>query len=195
METNKMIHVMLDLEAADNKSTAALLMIGAVTFSPFAESVDETFEVIFDFRDVVNFGGTISPSTIQWWMKQNATTMSRVFNGNVGLCKGLKYFCEWYKRVNAERIWANGTTYDIAILEQSMQAVNIGRPYKFRDVRDMRWFKDVVPESVFEDLYKKQKLTSHDALVDATTQALVVQRCYKDLGITEELQWKPKNSE
>ena len=67
--------VMIDLETLDTSPTAVVLSLGAVAFDPYTHAHGATFYVEFTnfLEQQTGVGRTISPSTMLWWMQQNAT--------------------------------------------------------------------------------------------------------------------------
>ena len=181
-----MKHVMIDIETAGNEDNALMVSLGAVVFDPFAidDKLDKTFQVRFDPLDVEAKGGKVNMSTILWWMKQDQEVMLAQFGGSVGLKRGLVEFSKWYKNQKADRVWAHGTTFDIVIVKNAFKSVGVSVPWKYNEVRDMRWFQDLEVgafQAMMQELYDAN--TAHDALSDAKTQAKIVQLGYSCLGL------------
>jgi len=118
-----------------------------------------------------------------WWLQQDEPVRTKMFSGTTGMRTALRDFAKWYKEQGATRIWANGTMFDIVMMEDTFSRLKVSCPWGFRDVRDMRWFRDVVPLEKYADLYDTN--IAHDARQDAVMQAQIVQRCYAYLGITK----------
>ena len=175
-------HCMLDLETVGRSPDGGIIAIGAVAFDPVStEAGSIGFLRLIDPIDAARHG-SVSMATMVWWMKQDAVVRDDMFSGVLPLKKALRMFADWYKSQQFERVWANGTTFDITIMEHALTACNVKHPWHYRDVRDMRFFRDVVPPEQYEGLYTKEG--AHDALHDAIVQARVVQRSYTYLGLT-----------
>ena len=177
--------VMLDIETAGRNRDALVIAIGAVEFDAYSGLMGPGFEVIFDAEDAQRTGGVIDMSTIKWWMQQAPAVQNQMFNGTLGVRQGLKDFLMWYKQINPQRVWANGTTFDISILEDLFLRVDMRHPWHYRDVRDMRMcrdLKDSAYQNNVHDIYL-QNTSQHDAVADAITQARVVQAYYNTLGL------------
>ncbi len=177
-------HCMLDLETIGRSPDGGIIAIGAVAFDPNPSTVGVTGEGFLQLVDPIDAArhGSVSMATMLWWMKQDAVVQDRMFGGVSPLKKALRLFADWYKSQKFERVWANGTTFDITIIEHALTVCNVKRPWHYRDVRDMRFFRDVVPDDL-KDLYADAG-GAHDALRDALVQARVVQRSYAFLGLT-----------
>lgn len=176
--------VMVDIETAGRGDNALVLAIGAVQFHAYLDNIGEGFEVIFDPLDAERTGGEISMSTMIWWLQQDTEVRTRMFGGTTGVRQGLRDFNLWYRSIDPARVWANGTTFDINILQHLYERMKIKPPWHYRDVRDMRFIRDITNEN-FQ--YKLQLVyecnrAPHDALFDARTQARAVQLAYDHLG-------------
>ena len=188
-----MIHVMLDLETAGRPPDGAIVQIGAAAFEPLGTGVLDTFSRRVSLRSAVAGGGTLNAASIQWWLGEDDEVRRHVFgvgaeprDAPIPLDDALHAFSFWYKSVAGVRIWANGTTFDMPILESAYQRRGFRVPWSYRDVRDMRWFRDVVPHSVTNAIYSSREGLAHDAESDAVVQARVVQAAYRSLGIPQE---------
>ena len=175
-----MKHVMLDLETAGRAPNGAIIAIGAVCFN--AAGVLDTFAAQLDFTQSVRDGGTIDPDTIKWWLEQDSAVRTRMFGGKEEPAAALRRFFSWYEGTGAKRIWANGTTFDMPILETAFVRAGLNPPYRYKDVRDMRWLRDIVPIKLFEPIYAANPAV-HDAVEDAIVQANIVRVAAAHLGV------------
>lgn len=182
-----MIHCMLDIEALDRKNTAAVLSLGAIAWDQ-DDQTTKRFKIVgqfyqrFDLRDVMRLGGTVGVDTLLWWLTQEPEAIAEAFSlgerHNVGLRNGLRSFGKWYKFHRCERVWANGTTYDINILNTSFEMATVKLPWPYNAVRDMRYFHDVPdPDGAMKAFCDAQYNTgvAHHALDDAMRQAVITQ--------------------
>jgi len=176
--SKELTHVMVDIETVGRPPDGGIIAVGAVAFNPALDPAnqkwDRTFEVIFDLNDVDRRGGKFEASTIKWWMNQDATVRTKMFNGTVGVVRGFRDFLQWYRYLGPTAVWANGTTFDIVMLEHSMKRAGVATPWHFRDVRDMRMLRDLETPAyalAVNTLYQLCQDTQHDALQDAVVQA------------------------
>lgn len=182
---NRFPDVMLDIETAGRNRDALVIALGALEFDAYSDASGSGFEVMFDVEDAQRTGGVIDMSTIKWWLQQEQAIRNRMFNGLTGVRQGLKDFSMWYKQINPQRVWANGTTFDISIMEDMLLRVGMRHPWHYRDVRDMRIcrdLKDLAYKSTVRAIYL-QNTSQHDALADAIAQARVVQAYYRTLKL------------
>lgn len=180
-----MKHVMVDIETAGNEDNALVVSIGATEFDPFSAELGKTFSILINPLDAEAKGGKINMSTILWWMKQDQKIMLEQFGGSEGLKRALVKFSKWYKDNSFDRVWAHGTTFDIVILKNAFRSVGVAVPWKYNEVRDLRWFQDLTVDGFQEnltDLYV-DKSRAHSALADAKLQANIVQLAYECLEL------------
>lgn len=171
--------VMIDLETLDVLPTATILTIGAVKFDPFGDDLNEPscekFYVKVDIDSCDAIGGTVSPSTLEWWASQSKEAQEDAFDPNNRIkiedaLNQLYKFC-W----GAKRVWSHGVGFDLIILENYFRKIEKAVPWQFWEMRDTRTLFDIGinPE--------RATVTAHNALADALDQALGVQRVYRTL--------------
>lgn len=171
--------VMIDLETLDVLPTATILTIGAVKFDPFGDDLNEPncekFYVKIDIDSCDAIGGTVSPSTVEWWASQSKEAQDDAFDpsNRISIEEALNQlykFC-W----GAKRVWSHGVGFDLIILENYFRKIEKAVPWQFWEMRDTRTLFDIGinPE--------RATVTAHNALADALDQALGVQRVYRTL--------------
>jgi len=171
--------VMIDLETLDVLPTATILTIGAVKFDPFGDDLNEPscekFYVKVDIDSCDSIGGTVSPSTLEWWASQSKEAQNDAFDptNRIRIEEALNQlykFC-W----GAKRVWSHGVGFDLIILENYFRKIEKAVPWQFWEMRDTRTLFDIGinPE--------RATVTAHNALADALDQALGVQRVYRTL--------------
>ena len=144
------LHVMVDLETLDTVPTAAIIAIGAVAFDPEGDGLPplaEMSEAIGKFYIRVSLdsclrnGLTVDGSTVSWWLRQENDARQEAaaaVDGGVDLSSALWSFRHWYQRVRPIRVWGNGSSFDISILEHAYRRVHSRPPWDYKAVRDMR---------------------------------------------------------
>ena len=168
--------VMIDLETLDVLPTATILTIGAVKFDPMGDMTNaEKLYIKVDIDSCDAIGGTVSPSTLEWWGQQSKEAQDDAFdpNNRVSIEEALNQlykFC-W----GAKRVWSHGVGFDLIILEHYFRKIEKAVPWKFWEMRDTRTLFDIGinPE--------RAAVTAHNALADAVDQALGVQKVYTTL--------------
>jgi len=174
-------NIMIDFETLDTTATAAVLSLGAALFTP--DKILSANYVEFDLDFQLPAGRTVSASTLAWWMTQSSAARA-VFTGKAkryltadvladffsvlegGHLKGVKSSNPFYD----VRLWSNGASFDIPILEHIYRATGVKSPFHyghhtcFRTFANLTKCRDLVP-----DLGVK-----HNALDDAKWQAETV---------------------
>lgn len=178
--------LMIDLETLDTSPTAVVLSLGAVAFDPYTHARGETFYVEFTnfLEQQTGVGRTISPSTVLWWMQQNATARE-VFKPketSTERCSplwGLTAFNEYVAEAGVKKVWAKDPDFDVVILRSLYQtnAPDLAFPFKYNAGRSVRTVEDAFPVA---PLLSKPPV-AHNALDDAVNQAISVQECFAAL--------------
>ena len=174
---------MIDLETLSTKSNAVILSIGACYFNPYNQTVGDVFHQHIDIQSCLNNGMDISASTLTWWIGQNMKARKTLINGQ----KDSKHLSNALLNLSNFilgdcRVWGNGSTFDITILETAYELIHEPPPWKFYNVRDCR----TVEQLAYGMLDKKTVRfagTQHDALADACHQAKYISMMYKLLKV------------
>lgn len=163
----KLKHVMIDLESMGVKPDSAIVSIGAVVFDPRANKVsDKVFYTELEWEDQ---GRLINQETKEWWHSDKVSNEARdALYGFDDLEHQLKALAEWLPKDC--KVWGNGATFDISMLEDAYDQYSIPIPWDFWNIRDMRTIKDMY-ESLRGGLDRKSGGTLHNALHDAIFQA------------------------
>lgn len=176
-----MNHVMIDLETLGTAVDSAIVSIGAVCFELETGNLGDTFYQVLDLESNRLAGRVIYPTTVQWWMLQSEEARA-VFNAKwiSNLKDSLKEFTSWYEVwAQGATVWANGPSFDIAILEHAYAAAGLQVPWKFYNTRCVRTYRDL-PGAALVDR-PPFKGAAHNALADAVNQAEHVSAIHKAL--------------
>ncbi len=180
-------HVMVDIETmglpTGGDARVAVVSIGAVHFDPRTGFLDDkdTFYTELNWEDQpLDYDMKITPSTQEWWEKQSAHAKQALY-GTKDLETGIGAFFSWFKQKCPMdgKVWGNGPTFDIVILEAAAHACEHELPWKFWNVRDCRTINDMY-NSKFGYLNGGAKAT-HNALEDALLQAKRVNQQWRAL--------------
>ena len=160
------IHVMHDLETLDNRPSAAIISIGAVAFDPDKREIVDRFYQVLDKDDCICHGLTVSRDTLNWWLKQSEAARA-VFSapGRLGLMPALMAYSQWWRDVDAQIVWANGTDFDTVIMTYAYDRLQADPPWKFYNTRCYRTVKNLYPTEF------PRTGTHHNAVDDAEYQA------------------------
>lgn len=168
---------MIDIEGLGTGPETAILTIAAQAFDPFGAGwYSKHYYARIDLESQEN--RKIEQGTIDWWATQPAIVKEEAFaeDGRIPLDQALE---ELGKLVwHSNRIWAQGPTYDMNILEHAYKSYNMALPWKYYMVRDSR--------TVFS-LWPGQPIppTSHHALEDCRRQIGMLQNTLKYLNVRE----------
>ncbi|HBR1366639.1 TPA: 3'-5' exoribonuclease [Klebsiella pneumoniae] len=171
----KFNHVMIDIEALDNKPTAAIASIAAAFFEPVTGTVGPSLYLPVDIVSSESGGGTLGADTVKWWLKQSAEARAEI-NSDRCIClfdamEALNVFID--TRCNDSRqlkVWARGTDYDLPIIYHAMRQMGITPFWHFWNVRDVRSVEEV---SILLTGIRSVKVVSpekHHALADVLNQ-------------------------
>jgi len=163
-----MKHAMIDLEAMALTPDAAIVSIGAVLFDPARGKVsDDTFYVELAWMKQPR---KRCRETSDWWAKQSPKTC-KALDGTVELSDALDDLAFWLP--SDVKVWGNGPTFDITMLENAYMQLNMDIPWHFWNIRDCRTVKDMF-ESARGGFDKKNTGDKHNALYDAQFQAKMI---------------------
>jgi len=157
-----MKHVMLDIEAMGIGSDAAIVSIGACKFDPATLAIEwEKFYAIPD-----KWVGTITPSTVYWWLGQpkevsdafmvgQKTPLTKALSGLVGF-------------IGDCSVWGNGVDFGNVIVQEACYREGI-KSWSYKQNRCFRTIKNIYDPQA----YTKPVIPNH-ALYDAIAQAMTL---------------------
>jgi len=168
---------MIDLEGLGTGPDTAILTIAAQAFDPLgAGYYKQQYYARIDLESQPD--RSIQQGTIDWWATQPAIVKDEAFaeDGRIPLDQALDELGKliWHSK----RIWAQGPTYDMNILEHAYKSFNKPIPWQFYAVRDSR-----TVFSLWPGLPKPP--TSHHALEDCRRQIDLLQQTLKHLRVQE----------
>lgn len=155
--------VMLDIETMGTGQDAAIVTIGAVKFD--RHGIGDEFYVAVDLEDASKRGGTMSASTVIWWMQQSEIARKHIYSGDreniLNALLKLSMFMD-----GCGDVWACGSGFDNAIIRSAYDRAGIECPFPFWKDRCYRTIRSMHP-----DIECVRIGTHHNALDDARTQA------------------------
>lgn len=172
-----MMNVMIDIETLGTKPGCAILSIAAVPFGvvtdrpPFYEKIAVT--------SCINAGLTQDKATMDWWKKQHIDIYAEAFSGKKELVAVLLELYDYLSFWPKLKVWGNGASFDVPILEAAYQKVGVAAPWQYYDSMCFRTLKALCPMISYE----KPK-NAHSALADATSQAHHAEKIIKFLRLT-----------
>ena len=165
------VHVMIDIETMSTAPNAAILAIGAVTFTVDG-GVDATTarEWLVDLGDSVAHGGQMDADTVLWWTQQSerarrGLVATRQLREHAAL-EGLAWMLSCLPGKPA--IWANGTDFDLTILRSALHRHGMRDLWAFWQQRDLRTLRKLMTHVPAPARAEDDK---HGALRDSVHQA------------------------
>lgn len=175
--------LMIDLETLDTTVTAKILSVGLCFFDIATGDVRPRASGTVPLAGQEN--RTMNDETLNWWMTQTDKAWSLTRGGEqTDLRKLLHVISDHVKMFPGIRVWGNGATFDISIIEHAFNEYGIPVPWDYRNVRDMRTFVEVGQLTTGVDIRSKVPFegVKHCAVDDAVWQAKVVSEIWKVLG-------------
>jgi len=168
---------MIDLEGLATGPDATILTIAAQAFDPFGHGhYEQSYYARVTLESQEN--RQIEQGTIEWWATQPAVVRDEAFDeqGRIPLDEALDGLGRliWH----SNRIWAQGPTYDMNILEHAYKSYNKPLPWKYYQVCDSRTLFRLWPDQPIPP-------TSHHALEDCRRQIGMLQNTLRHLKITQ----------
>lgn len=182
--------IIVDIETLGTRPGCPITEIGACAVDPFTGKIVANFSrricTGFSMADVETaaagntyFGWRIERDTARWWLAdaKRRETLRRTLAGfNAPLeCVVLDVFSEWLARHMPEnnethRIWANGPSFDLAILEAAYVSNGMRRPWICWQERCVRTALELA-EYVKGSVPWEERGPRHRALCDARHEA------------------------
>lgn len=173
---------MLDMETLATGPDCVILTFGAVKFNPFDKdsSMDQTIYMKLDVDEQLQLGRKVDDDTLAWWGKQDASIREEAL-GEQGR-ESIEVFTKTLNKfvVGANRIWAQGPTFDIVILENLYRQLGKPIPWPFYLIRDSRTLLKALNSGK-----KADNSQLHNALADCISQARAVQDVVFKYDLTE----------
>jgi hypothetical protein len=169
--------LMIDLEGLGTGPDTTILTIAAQAFDPVGRGFyDQHYYARVSLESQPD--RSIQQGTIDWWATQPAAAKEEAFGeeGRIPLDQALDELGRLIWK--AKRVWAQGPTYDMNILEHAYKSYGKPIPWQFYVVRDSR-----TVFSLWKDLPKPP--TSHHALEDCRRQIELLQNTLKHLNVKE----------
>ena len=148
-DDNTMDSVMIDLETMATGPNAGVIQVGAIPFnSRTGLAKPDLFEVDVDLHSALLLGGEVDASTVQFWRDQGGLQPKRPPKA---MRSALTDLARWLgKYPDLKRVWAQGPSFDIAVLEGYYKRLGLPIPWKYNAARDTRTVYDLAREQGWE---------------------------------------------
>lgn len=178
--------VMLDIETLSTAPNAAILSIGAVAFElwgdgPLSGTGVYSFLTNIELQSCLFYGQKADGGSFKWWMAQEDKARAALFDPEpLAMHQALAQFRDWYEEFGPARLWSHGANFDVPILDSAYRAMGFDSPpWQYNAVRDTRTLFHVAG-APWDDWFEEMRVgTEHNALDDALTQVLMVQRAWR----------------
>lgn len=176
-----MTDISIDLETLSTRPNAAILSIGASEFNRYTGDTGRRMYAEIELNSAIKHGH-VDGSTLAWWMGQDEKA-KRVFGGDqytkMSLPTALDLLTQFYRQSQSDKVWGNGSSFDITILESAYIACGFKAPWQYWNVRDMRTIVDLAAELGFDKSSVPFEGTAHNAADDAVHQGKVIAACWQ----------------
>lgn len=156
---------MIDIETLGSTPGSVITSIGAVRFD--LAGTHESFYYRIDPETCIAAGLTIDVSTVLWWMKQSDEARAEFGKPAEPLEEVLHHLTAFLCDGYGVAVWGNSAGFDCGLLAAAYRATGIPVPWRFTNERCYRTLK-----AMFPHIPLTRTGTHHNALDDATTQAL-----------------------
>lgn len=170
--------VVVDVETMSLRKDAAIVSIAAVAFDSAAgfDTTGHSYTgvyVVVSLASSVLAGLHVDDKTVGWWRDADPRARGEIESGpSVPVGAALARVFEFIGP--GRRVWGHGSSFDVAVLEQSAAILGIRVPWSYRDVRDTRTLFWIAEERGWVNPLRLWK-TAHVAAIDALAEALAVQ--------------------
>lgn len=164
--------LMLDLETMGMPPTGAIIGLGACFFDLKTCTIGPTFYRAVNLATSVRDGGTLTPSTIMWWMGQSQEARDAVRFSATDIRTVLTEFAEFiseHSRVQDVRPWGNASSFDLTLLGGAYTRTGMKAPWYFTNERCFRTVRCMYPAVEYNP--DDKGTDAHNALADAIFQA------------------------
>lgn len=161
---------MVDIETYATVPKAVILSLGFCRFNWNGPG----FGFYQAYNPLTQYERVKDLKTEEWWASQGDAPI----HGTLDLKFGLEQFIELLEKNkfntgDSIEIWAQGTDFDIVILEDAMRSFDLAVPWKYNAKSDLRTLIKYNKDIYTDDIINAQK---HNAMSDAIYQAKVATR-------------------
>ena len=185
--------VMIDLETLGQEAGAVITSISAVKFNIITGETGEEFSQAITLKSSLEYGLSIDPDTVMWWMQQGDDSRNKLVLDNANakhLSSVLYAFAFWLvegdksgggvKLINDNiQVWGRGPRFECALLSAAYKVGGYNRtPWNFRNERCVRTIEMFNPK-----LKKNTPFIGilHNGIDDAKHQIKYVSSIYRQL--------------
>lgn len=168
--------VMIDIETLSTANDALVLSIGAVQFDCIGKDgpwFGDDFLAVPSLTEQLLLGRRVDQNTQRWWNKQPKETQEHWLNPvrtrAMSVTQALLSLSDFLEE--ATQVWANGSHFDLCILESLYRSAGREAPWKYNSVRDARTLYAILPH-IREYVAPSQIDLPHHPLADCRAQII-----------------------
>ncbi len=190
-------HIMIDIETLSIKDNAFFPSLGACIFD-LEGNIHRTLYLKFSWE---NFQcRAVDPETVTWWLAQSKGAQEELLRDNgmdYDLYSGLKQLALLIEAEDPKYIWAQGPTFDLNILANAYNQINVPLPWNRKNERDVRTCGTLIgkefKKAEWWKAHKKDypellnEYTEHNPLQDTLVQAMYVAWVYGQINYPYEV--------
>ena len=176
-----MKHLMIDLETMGKGSKSAIVSIALVLFDLNTGKIGATFKRNIDLQSCLDAGLKVDGDTVMWWLEQSDKARESILKNTQSLSKVLLAVSNLIKSFDPQlEVWGNGAKFDLGILTDAFEAVNLPLPWIHWNERDVRTLVSFAPHIKKEMPFDGVK---HNAVHDCYHQIKYCSAIYNKLKI------------
>jgi hypothetical protein len=163
---------MIDVETLGSRAGCVMTEFAGLAFNMSDDAVDALY-VNIDLQSSLDQQFFVEASTLKWWVSTHSGMLAEVLTSKNSVhprdfCESLK---TWWIDVSHEDtlVWANGTHFDVAIVEAYFARNLLSLPWRYNKARDYRTIAHPLFDGIDLGLDDSQ-FTVHDPVQDCERQ-------------------------
>ena len=179
-----MSELSIDIETLGTNIGDQILSVGLAIFDITTGEIGETRYLRVQVDPNQSINATLG--TITWWIdqaKENPEALEGLFTTNawsIGISGVLSSIHDFVTLHQPEGVWANGTKFNLAMLEHQFKQHSIDVPWPYNSDRCLRTLRSFAGK-----IEIKREGAAHNALYDAIWQAKYISAAVKKLNLLE----------
>lgn len=162
----------IDIETMGMAPSGAIIGLGACFFDMQTCTIGPTFYRAVNLATAVRDGGTLTPSTIIWWLSQSQDARDAVRFSATDIRNVLAEFSEFvseHSNAKSMRPYGNASGFDLTILGGAYERAGMKAPWHFTQERCFRTIRCMYPKVEYNP--DDKGAGAHNAREDAIFQA------------------------